>query len=79
MKVLDVPETNHMDIYSIKGTKVRFTGNGGFPKEVERAKSLLSIGAIYTVEETVVYDWSSVVVLQEHPNIYFNTCLFERV
>lgn len=68
-----------MDIYSPRGTKVRFTGNGGFDSENQRANDILDKGAIYTVDYTDVGGWRTEVYLIEVPGDSFNSVLFESV
>jgi hypothetical protein len=72
-------EADNMDIYSPKGTKVKFTANGGYDLEIERSKKILSLNSIYTVSRVDVGDWYSSVVLEEFPDESFNTVLFEKV
>jgi hypothetical protein len=42
----------------------------------EKARHFLKVGQVYTVERMDVHDWSSSVVLQEFPNIEFNSVHF---
>lgn len=55
------------------------TKNSGWKSDVALVKKHLKINEIYTVDRTEVDDFSSTVVLQEFPNIHFNTLSFEDV
>jgi hypothetical protein len=68
-----------MDIYSKPGTKVRFTGEGGYEHQNAYAKSFLNVGKTYTVAETEVGDWHTDVTLEEYPGLQFNSVLFEAL
>ena len=48
MSIKDLKPT--MDIYSPKGTKVKFLGFNGHETELESAKQLLEIGQLLTVK-----------------------------
>jgi hypothetical protein len=78
MNIIDF-EDNSMDIDSSKGTKIKFTAEGGGDGEIESAKKILKLNAIYTVKCIEIGDWYSAVVLEEFPNLDFNTALFEKV
>ncbi len=65
-----------MDIYSEKGTKIIYTGEHGYDFQREDANVFLKVGETYTVDHTIVYNWSSGVMLKEVPNKYFNTVHF---
>jgi hypothetical protein len=51
--------------------------SGGYPHHQEVAKKHLSIGNIYTIEETEVDNWHTDVYLKEFPGIAFNSVFFE--
>lgn len=69
-----------MNIYALKGHKVRCTHlDSPYEYQTERAKKYLEIGKIYTVESTEVHSSSTDVVLQEIPEVEFNSTLFEDV
>lgn len=72
-------DCEYMDIYAKQGTKVRFTAEGGYRLEKVQAKTILNLGSVYTVKETIVEEWNSVVILEEFPNKEFNTSLFCEV
>lgn len=65
-----------MNIYASPGAKVRFTGEGGYPGQAERARERLEVGRVYTVHEIDVENWVSYVTLAEIEGEY-NTVLFE--
>ena len=68
-----------MDINSPKGTKVKFTANGGYDKDKISALKILRWNETYTVDIVFARDYNSRVRLEEFPNNYFNICLFERI
>jgi hypothetical protein len=68
-----------MDINSRKGTKVKFTANGGYDKDKISALKILRYNEIYTVDIVFARSYSSRVRLEEFPGNYFNICLFEKV
>ena len=59
------------------GTRVRFTGYGGYDWQQKKARELLTVDAIYTVANLDVGDWSSSVQLEEKPGHTFNAVMFE--
>lgn len=71
-----------MDIYSPKGTKVRFTG-----ASIEQIRwganddprEDLKPGKIYTVDHTEVHSQHTKVYLKEFPDRKFNSVCFEEV
>ncbi|MBM7598275.1 hypothetical protein JOC34_000632 [Virgibacillus halotolerans] len=82
--------TGGLDIYSFgeryqsdkspQGRKVRFRNKGGWESDTEYAhKYLINEGDILTVEEIYVGRSSSEAEFKEHPNITFNTVMFEDV
>lgn len=68
-----------MDIYSPRGTKVRFTGKGGWNAENKRANEILEVGSVYTIDATDVGRSFTYVTLQEVGKETFNSVLFENV
>lgn len=68
-----------MDIYAKPGTKVRYTGIGGYDSDKEYAKMHLEVGAIVTVKEIDVGNFTSYVEFEETPGCAFNTVMFEEV
>ena len=66
-----------MDIYAKRGSKVKFTGQGGFGSDRLFASTYLCVGQEYTVESVNVSNWSSAVILKEIPGKSFNTVMFE--
>lgn len=65
-----------MNIYAKPGTKVIFTGEGGYDSDNAKAREKLTIGHQYTVKHIVVYDWFTHVFLVEDEGP-FNSVLFE--
>lgn len=75
---LDVLE-NTMDIRTSPGSKVCFSNPSfGYPFEGKYAQQHLSIGALYTVKETVIHSSSTEVILEEFPGLSFNSVLFSN-
>ena len=69
-----------MEIFTPKDKKVELkTFNAGYPSQAQLVKKHLEIGKQYTVEKTIVHDWSSEVYLKEFPDISFNTVFFKNV
>lgn len=68
-----------MNIYSPKGTKVRFTAEGGYDSQQESAKKDMILGEVYTVNYTDVDSCHAYVSLMEFPQKRFNSCLFASV
>ncbi len=67
-----------MNIYALNGHKVKCsTFQAGHDFQKEEVKKHLKIGDTYTIERTVVHSSSTSVVLQEFPNISFNSVFFE--
>jgi len=66
-----------MNIYARKGHRVVFLGYNGYPSELAHAKTLLSVGSVYTVDHTNVYSSSTSVKLVEFPKELFNSVMFE--
>ncbi|MCC6516912.1 MAG: hypothetical protein IT275_11220 [Chitinophagales bacterium] len=66
-------------LYAEKGHKVTVTEKSiknGYDFDIENVNKYLKVGEIYTVEEMDVYDFHSTVLLQEIPNVYFNSVNF---
>ena len=57
-----------MNIYSEKGTRVKYTGTGGYDSHKEHANKYLKVGETYTVLNTNVSGWHTDVFLKEVPN-----------
>ena len=66
-----------MDIYARAGTKVTFTGNGGYDSDKKHANEHLSAGEQYTIKRTIVGGWRTDVVLVEVPEKAFNSVHFD--
>jgi hypothetical protein len=69
-----------MNIYAKNGDKVIVTEDtihNGYDSDEELAKKHLKIGGIYTVESTVVENYSTTVYLKEFPTIDFNSVNFD--
>jgi hypothetical protein len=66
-----------MNIYAAKGARVVFSNpTAGYPADQKHAREYLEVGKIYTVEQTIVDDWRTTVILQEVPDTGFNSVLF---
>lgn len=68
-----------MNIYSSKGTKVRYTGKNGYDSDLHQANDYLIVGEIYTVKKTNVGSFHTSVLLEEVDNQWFNSAHFEMV
>ena len=65
-----------IDIYSKEGTKVKYTGEGGYDHHKEYANKHLKVGEIYTIDYTDVGGWHTDVYLKEVPDKAFNSVHF---
>lgn len=65
-----------MDIYSKPGTRVRFTGHGGYDHHKEHANKFLTVDQVYTVERTEVGGWHTDIYLEGFPHEGFNSVMF---
>lgn len=68
-----------MDIYSEKGTKVVYTGQGGYDSDKEHAKKYLTEGSLYTIHSTDVGSWHTWIQLEEFPGKTFNSVMFDNL
>jgi len=68
-----------MDIYATKGTKILFTGKGGYQGDNNYANEHLVVGETYTVHNTRVSEFSTVVILEEKPDLEFNSVTFDDI
>lgn len=69
-----------MNIYALQGHKVVCsTLNGGYDSDEELAVKYLELNKEYTVLETNVSGWHTDVILEEFPDIEFNSVFFEDV
>ena len=65
-----------MNIYAEKGTRVVFTGEGGYDSDRDFARKMgLNEGETYTVSKTRVENWVSYVTLVGYDG-EFNTTMF---
>jgi hypothetical protein len=65
-----------IDIYVPKGTKVKYTGRGGYDHHKKHANKHLKVDEIYTIDYTNVDGWHTDVYLKEIPNEAFNSVHF---
>jgi hypothetical protein len=75
---------NTMDIYSKRGTAVRLQMKdgeifGGYDSDKKHALKYLKPDTIYHVKSTDVQNWTTDVYLEEVPDQWFNSVMFERV
>ena len=67
-----------MNIFSMNGHKVKCsTLNTGYESDKEKAKRYLTVGNTYTIDRTVVKNWSTEVYLKEFQMVSFNSIFFE--
>ena len=72
-------DLNGMSVNAQKGHKVTVTEKSianGYPFDEEKARQLLKVGQVYTVELMDVQNWSSTVLLREIPGVEFNSVHF---
>ena len=70
-----------MNIHTPNGAKVKgifLDGKlcNGYDADREYASVYIKPNVSYTVKEIKIYDWSSFVVFEEHPDLRFNTVHF---
>jgi hypothetical protein len=80
-----------MNIYSLPGTKVKprismvspFDNTKiihcGENSDIEHIVKHLDLNKTYSVKYTKIDSWSTIVYLEEYPNIFFNSVCFENV
>jgi hypothetical protein len=69
-----------MNIYAKKGDKVKFLNKNGHDHQPPNAvKAGLIEGEFYTVKSVDVGGYSSTVLLEEFPLLWFNTVMFDDV
>ena len=66
-----------MNIEAISGTKVLYTGKGGYNSDKEYANKFLNVGQIYVVNTTIIHSYSTDVILEEFPEELFNSVHFD--
>ena len=77
-----------MNIYALRGHKVRFLGKNGYDTQLEHAKKILEVGEMYTVHHTEVGQSSTYVCFEDIERVAhngdkdferFNSVMFEDV
>ncbi len=68
-----------MEINAKKGTKVLFTGKGGYDDDNKYANKYLKIGQIYVVDFIRIYNWTTDVTLIGFPEKKFNSVHFDDI
>lgn len=76
LKEIESNKKEPIDIYSKEGTKVKYTGEGGYDHHRDHADTYLIVGEIYTIDHTDVSNWHTDVYLKEVPNEAFNSVHF---
>ncbi|MGN7360039.1 hypothetical protein ACTHPF_27040 [Paenibacillus sp. SAF-054] len=61
-----------------KGSKIRFTGKGGWEGEAEHALSILQKGEVYTIDQIGIYQAQTYVFFEGYKES-FNSVMFEDV
>ncbi|MEK0313719.1 hypothetical protein [Cohnella sp. 56] len=74
----DEKQNPTMALDTLIGSKIRFTGKGGYDSENERANRMLVVGESYTLESIDVGGWRSEVHLKEIPGARFNSVMFQN-
>ena len=67
-----------MDIYTQAGSKVVFTGEGGYDDHNKESNRFLKVGGIYTVDRIEVGSWTPFVTLKGIEGGW-NTVMFENI
>jgi hypothetical protein len=66
-----------VNIYAPRGSKVVFEyPDNGYDYDRKQCKTLLDVGATYTIESTIVGSFHTHVYLMEHPGVSFNSVMF---
>ena len=68
-----------MNIYAEEGSRVIYTGKGGYDYHRETANNHLTVGNTYEVYFTDVGGWHTDVYLKGFETIPFNSVMFEDV
>lgn len=69
-----------MDIFNNKNRKIRCINNkDGEFFGCDGNHHLLEVGREYTLDDTYVHGWYTVVWLEEFPGVAFNSCAFEEL
>ncbi len=66
-----------MNIYAKEGTKVVYTGKGGYDHHIDHANKYLKIDETYTVDYTIVGRGHTDVYFKELPGKGFNSVHFK--
>lgn len=69
-----------MDIYSKENTKITVTKDSiknGYSSVEKHARKFLEVGKTYTVKDTEVDNWNTIVYIKEIPDEKFNSVSFE--
>lgn len=61
------------------GDKFRFLNANGYDFERQRARDLFEEGAVLTIRDADVQNFSSTFMFEEHPGRWFNTVMFKKV
>lgn len=71
---------HYMRIDAPEGTKVAYLNKeAGYPYDQEEARRHLTLEGIYTVERTVIHNFTTDVYLKELPGLFFNSVLFSEI
>lgn len=60
------------------GEKVSFLDENGYPDQLCNARCLFKKGDILTVHDVECASFTSLVVFEEHRDLFFNTVMFEN-
>lgn len=67
------------DIWNSDPRKVKCVKSGETVWGGDNGAGILEVGKLYTVKDVDVRSWHTEVFIEEHPNIGFNSVLFEEV
>lgn len=68
--------TQDLDIQKEKNLELIYTGEGGSDSDKALANKYLKIGQVYKVKDINVLAWNTDIILEDFPNINFNSVLF---
>mgnify|MGYP003651681401 CR=1 FL=1 len=76
---IEISGRKYADIYSKPGTKIRFMAEGGNDYQQQESKKILTVGEIYTLRFADISNFSTAFILEEFPDMQFNSSLFYRI
>jgi len=71
-----------MNIYSSPGDKVMVTyttAKNGHLHDKEQVRKFLKVPGIYTIKKVTARSWNTEIMLEEVPDVWFNSVNFEDI